>query len=60
MRDYEELFGPATRVTSVVDEPLEECFFEKGYVFAHETATGLMASLPEPEFAAALMEDLAA
>jgi hypothetical protein len=60
MRDYEELFGPATRVTSVVDEPLQECFLEKGYVFAHETATVLMAPLREPRVAAASMEDLAA
>ena len=60
MRDYEELFGPVTRVSSVVDEPLQDCYFARGYVFAYEPATVLVAPIREPEFAAALPEELAA
>ena len=60
MRDYEELFGLVTRVSSVVDEPLQDCFFAQGYVFAHETATVLIAPMREPEVAAVLPEGLAA
>ena len=59
MRDYEELFGLVTRVSSVVDEPLQDCYFTQGYVFAHEPATVLMAPLRDPEVAL-LPEDLAA
>ena len=35
-------------------------FFAQGYVFAHETATVLIAPMREPEVAAVLPEELAA
>jgi len=60
MCDYEELFGPITRVASVIDEPLQDCYFAQGYVFAHETATVLTALIREHEAELTLTADLAA